>query len=285
MMNIYFDTNLWDELLDQAISIPSLHQALTLQQKRIVLSDQILFELAQALTVNYRRGLDLFECVKIFSDFGVTVAHSIQELLHREANACGQRIEPFATDLEYQKFLLELNALASGTIKPAVQEDVALRQQSVPINREGQKQHLSNRVDKRKEYRSVPESQLQQWMTSEMKKPEGIALLAGHLNRLLGMPLVLAALCAQKLIASPSVRLAKGLVRADLYFNWRCANRGSIRKDLQPDMHHVLTASYCEVYATKEANHAEYAHLLSAETRVCIYGGQTPFDQWLLALV
>ena len=103
--------------------------------------------------------------------------------------------------------------------------------------------------------------------------------------RMLGIPEVLAVLYAQELIGLPSARVARGLIRADLYFNWRCAHMGSIKPDLQHDMHHVLSSSYCDVYATKEANHAKYAHLfLTPATRVCIYENKVPIDGWLLAL-
>jgi hypothetical protein len=120
-----------------------------------------------------------------------------------------------------------------------------------------------------------------------MEQPHGKAILMDQLNRMLGIPEFLAAQCAEELmlIALPSVRLAKGLVRADLYFNWRCARVGSIRQDLQHDVHHILSASYCDIYATKEANHANYAHLLlTQETRVCIYNRKVPLNDWLLAL-
>src|SRR5712671_372308 len=53
-------------------------------------------------------------------------------------------------------------------------------------------------------------------------------------------------------------RIAKGIVRTDLYFNWRCANRGSTPGDLADDLYHVLNASYCAIYATAEPRQAVY---------------------------
>jgi hypothetical protein len=67
-----------------------------------------------------------------------------------------------------------------------------------------------------------------------------------------------------------------------LYYNWRCANRGSNPKDLFDDMYHVLNAIYCDVYATKERGHAEYAGLLlTTNTKVAIYDGRTPVGGWI----
>jgi hypothetical protein len=46
-------------------------------------------------------------------------------------------------------------------------------------------------------------------------------------------------------------------------------------------MFHVLNATYCDVYVSKEKNQLEYAGLLlSRATRVEIYEG-SPVDTWL----
>ena len=285
-MNIYFDTNLWNELVDQATPARALHSALIQQNRRLALGDQTLFELAQTFPVAPQRAHALFTYLQEFADLGVTVTHSMQEMLHREAKSHGAPVEPFALGKEYGKFLSAVHELSIGTLDATVQEDMIVRQQSVPSNRTGQQQHLVNRPDKGDELRGIAENQLPTWLDVEMRRPQGLALLMGQLARLLGIPEPLAALCAQELMARPMIRVAKGLVRADLYLNWRCAHVGSIKKDLQHDVHHVLSASYCDLYATKEANHAKYAHLLlPPETSVRVYDKSTALDDWLLALI
>lgn len=88
------------------------------------------------------------------------------------------------------------------------------------------------------------------------------------------------------LLRIPASRIAKGIVRADLYFNWRCANRGSTPNDLTDDLYHVLNASYCGFYVTAEPKQAEYASLLlNVGTLVSIYDDSKPIDSWLLALL
>jgi hypothetical protein len=95
-----------------------------------------------------------------------------------------------------------------------------------------------------------------------------------------------AIMSARALLQIPPSRVAKGIVRADLYFNWRCANRGSNPKDLVDDLYHILNSSYCSFYVTAEPKQAEYASLiLSQWTRVAIYDDHTPIDGWLLGLV
>jgi hypothetical protein len=47
-------------------------------------------------------------------------------------------------------------------------------------------------------------------------------------------------------------------------------------------MYHVLNATYCDVYATKESGQREYAGLLlTPRTRVAIYDGRDSLDTWL----
>jgi hypothetical protein len=56
---------------------------------------------------------------------------------------------------------------------------------------------------------------------------------------------------------------------------------GSNRPDLIDNMFHVLNATYCDVYVSKEKNQLEYVGLLlSRATRVEIYDG-SPVDTWL----
>jgi hypothetical protein len=86
-------------------------------------------------------------------------------------------------------------------------------------------------------------------------------------------------------LASPIAKVAGGLVRADLYYNWRCANRDSNPQDLMDDMLHVLQATYCNVYVTAEKKQSEYSGLLlTAGTSVATYDGRTPVGRWLARL-
>jgi hypothetical protein len=90
---------------------------------------------------------------------------------------------------------------------------------------------------------------------------------------------------AQLLLTSPNCRVAQAMVRRNLYFNWRTVHHGSIRKDLFCDSNHVINSNYCDVYATKEAKQKQYASLLlTSATKVVVYNGLTPIDEWLLSL-
>ena len=137
------------------------------------------------------------------------------------------------------------------------------------------------------ELQCVTRSGLQQWMESETETPRGVTLLAEKITaQFSGARFEEALSWAAGLLASPACRLARGLVRADLYYNWRCAHRGSLPGDLYHDMYHVLNATYCDVYATKESRQEEYAGLLlTPRTKVAVYDGSDSLSSWLEALV
>jgi hypothetical protein len=90
---------------------------------------------------------------------------------------------------------------------------------------------------------------------------------------------------ASALLASPTCRFSRSLVRAGSYYMWRCANRNSVPGDLFDDMYHVLNSVHCDVYATQEKKQVEYAKLLlTANVNVAIQPERTPIDQWLQSL-
>jgi hypothetical protein len=58
----------------------------------------------------------------------------------------------------------------------------------------------------------------------------------------------------------------------------------SMPRDLLPDLDHVVTASYFDVYATMEAGQAKYAPLILKKTRIAICDGKIPLSDWLVSL-
>ena len=47
---------------------------------------------------------------------------------------------------------------------------------------------------------------------------------------------------------------------------------------------HIVTASYFDVYATKESSQAKYASLVLGKTKIAIYDGTVPIAEWLESL-
>lgn len=137
-----------------------------------------------------------------------------------------------------------------------------------------------------RELKLVPESRLAAWLATEATSRGAIIMLTGHIGR--NFPQVRTAELldyAAALIKNASSLISRAIVRADLYYNWRCANRGSNPPDLADDLYHVLNASYCEIYATDDRRQAEYAsYILPSTTKVAIYDRSVPLDAWLQRL-
>ena len=121
------------------------------------------------------------------------------------------------------------------------------------------------------------------WLRQQVFSASGIEQLTRHVQRQFPeIPVSEAEEYASGLLSFPARRMARGLILADLYYNWRCARRESNPKDLVDDVQHVLNSSYCDVYATGDARQAEYAYLLlTSNTRVKIYRSEKPIDEWL----
>src|SRR5262249_37137784 len=164
---------------------------------------------------------------------------------------------------------------------------IAGRKRFSQSSRAEQKNHFDGKEHVRDLLKAVSDDQLEAWLDKEMLTDSGSAILASHLLRMYdGLSAETALRTSHDLLRIPASRIAKGVVRADLYFNWRCANRGSTPNDLTDDLYHVLNASYCGFYATAEPKQAEYASLLlSAWTSVAICDDSVSVDAWLLSLV
>jgi len=55
-------------------------------------------------------------------------------------------------------------------------------------------------------------------------------------------------------------------------------------RDLLPDLDHIVTASYFDVYETKKAAQGKYAPLVLSKTAIAIYDGRLPISKWLESL-
>jgi len=74
------------------------------------------------------------------------------------------------------------------------------------------------------------------------------------------------------------------MILADLYVTWRAARASALARDVQDDCYHLVNASYCDVYATKDEPQTRYAFKIIAPTQVRFYDGFSPLSDWLLAL-
>ena len=262
-----------------------------------MISSHTLYEMARTFesgaTASIERGKTLFSYLKGFVDLGIPCAKETMEILVAEMTALKFRnahVEAFLNQADYILLRREVDRLAfgnSGEAAEKLKNFIRERRQLASNSRAKQSVHLQHRTDTKQALKNVRPEDLMKWLEAQTGTSVAVDLLADHLrNQFPDAPTNELTEWATALLSIPFGRMARSIIKSDLYYNWRCANRESNPSDLLDDMHHVLNAMYCEIYATAESRQAEYAQLLlTPATRVRTYDGGAPIDQWLLSLV
>jgi hypothetical protein len=288
-VTIYLDTNLWNVLCDTTDPQVVL-SSLNANCGSLVLGSHTVFELAKTFLhptdERVKRGKDLFSYLKHFVDHGVLCTKDNSELLAAEMWAIQLRkksTEVFLDPAGFSKVKTEVDLLASGVLSDVARSFLRDRSAFSSSSRTNQGIHLAVRTDVREAVKRISVERLPNWLRTESLGIAGQKVLVQRLvNQFPGYPLAEYDEWATALQMCPGSRMARALIRADLYYNWRCAHRGSNPKDLIDDMFHVLNSIYCDVYATAERKQTEYLGLLLAsDTRVAIFDGSIPIDAWL----
>jgi hypothetical protein len=283
---IYPDTIIWNLLCDEQVDHHALLQSLALKNATLVLSFHAVYELAKTFTGKSGPavGVKLFSSLKKFLALGIPCSKEIMELLFAEAYAFTKNpptIDPMATPEQCTTVKEEVEKLANGIVEARVREFIQRRMQFATDTRAGQKALLERKQQTEARMKTIPEADLPQWLTFQTLTPIGAELLYLHLEPVCPGPDV-----ALDILLSAAGMASRAVVRADLYSNWRCANRGSNPKDLLDDMLHVLQSAYCNFYVTAEPGQADYANLLlTPRTKVFIYDRRKPVDQWLIDML
>jgi hypothetical protein len=291
--NIYLDTNLWNALCDHTVDPRELSESLAASNASLVLGLHIFYELAKTFRTSTRealeRGRHLFSYLKEFVDSGIPCAKENDELLAAEMTALQSRaptVDAFYCAQDRALLSQGVEKLANGGFDEKAAKFVEDQHAFARKIRLSQIQHLESRADAKQYLKNVSPDKLDQWLQAEASSPAGSENLKHHILRRFPEATEIEAIeYASALLVSPASRMARGLVRASFYYEWRCAYRDSVPKDLFDDTYHVLNSVHCDVYATEEKRQAEYAgFLLTANTTVAIYDGQIPIDRWLRSL-
>lgn len=287
-MTIYLDTMLWNELCDQNVEPAALTSSLSAQGKVLVLGAEAIYEMAKTFKSNPTRGKELFAYLKKFTDLGILGVKDNPMLLMAEADAAmnGTKVDfdVFWDAVNYARMKKEIEKLSNGVVDKKAEEFIESRRQLAAIERAAISSHYDGTSALKIRLSQVSPADLPRWIAREAQR-SGRFILKQHLAKLLpgGQPPKIA-IAAKRILASRRFRLSHAVVRADLYGNWRAANTGSTPRDLLPDLDHVVTASYFDVYATKEAAQAKYAPLVLGKTAIAIYDGNLPISMWLESL-
>jgi hypothetical protein len=287
-MMIYLDTMLWNELCDQNVDTVALISTLTAQGKRLVLGSEAMYEMARTFKCNATRGKQLFEFLKTFTDQGIPGVRDNPRLLLAEADAAMSGavvgVDVFWEPINQANMQREIEKLSKGIVDQKAQEAIEARAKQAATERADMSSRYGGKSALKARLSRVSPTDLPNWIVKEARRA-GRFILKQHLAKLLpgGQPRQIA-IAAKRLLANRRFRLSHALVAADLYGNWRTANTGSMPRDLLPDLDHVVTASYFDVYATKESSQAKYAPLVLGKTKIAIYDGKIPIAKWLEAL-
>jgi hypothetical protein len=288
---IYLDTMLWNALCDQAVEPSSLVVRLRERDSCLAIGTHDFYEIAKTFRnpEHHSRGRFLFSDFTRYLSADTLLIKDNMELLAHEMWALKLRLPVPETTLSSEDRTLvvrKAEQLASGELGEDGAKFLESQKALADSARTNQIAFLDSRPDIKSRLLSIPIDNFSQWLDGEMKSLAGIGILANHIRRRFpNVPFDQISDYASALHRK-QMRFSMAIIRCDLYYNWRCANRGSVPRDLIDDMYHVLNAVYCDVYATAEAKQEGYAGLLLSEkTQVAIYDEKTPIDEWLIEIL
>jgi hypothetical protein len=289
-MRVYLDTDLWNVSCDQNSSPSRILESLDRRGWTPVLGMHVVYELLKNFSNgNTERGRQLFSHVHGYLQAGLRcISKDFSEILVAEMYSLkgAHAAEKFLTFEDVEKISVEIERLSCGDVQSKWYEHIEDKQAAAARDRERVRLGISQNTSHRDFLRKVSDANLDEWLRESTDTEVGRQILFMNLRaRFPAEPDAELREYAAGLLKIDA-RGAGALVRADIYYAWRCANRGSNPKDLLDDIYHVLSASYCNAYATGEIKQAEYASLLLwRDVRVCTYSRQHQLNQWLASAV
>ncbi len=289
-MRIYLETNIWNNSLDQHVEPSVLLEKLDRAGCTPVLSLHVIFELLKTFRSTEPRAQDrgrrLFTHLAQYLSAGLRCAtkDALECLVAEMYSSRGTlSTEKFLSTSDLDKITVEISRLASGEIKSEWFTHIEAQSKLAQADRLRQQKFSNANVSVSERLRLVSTDQLGAWLDRSLSTQMAREVLTEQLAWRFPEEDISELAKYSNFLLTGNCRVACGLVKATLYYNWRCANRGSNPSDLLDDIYHVLSASYCDKYATEEGKQSEYAsHILQESTQVCIYNRTQPLDEWLL---
>jgi hypothetical protein len=278
--HVYLDTSAWNCLCDQAVEPRALVEVLARCGATLALGFNVMYEMAKLFhrgrESDKKRGRELMTYMKgylarrvpiVQENWALLIEEALDVTCHTPMRSC------FRSDDQYQMAVSEIDKLIlNGSFEPEGVKFFDGRKSLVRDSRTLIKGHLESRPDSRSYLSAVSDDGLSSFLATESTGPTGERLLLGHLSRQFpDDPVDELRQVVKLLLADPRYRISRAFPRADLYLNWRCAKRGSIRSDLPDDVFHVISAAYCDVFVTTEGDQADIArHVIDGiRTIIC----------------
>jgi hypothetical protein len=262
---VYADTSIWNCLCDQKTDPAALCSTLAVRDAGIVLGFNVLYEMAKRFSAGTedarKRGQKLFTCMRSYLDRRIPIVKENWALLIEEALHVteGKRIEPYRGDSDYQMAIEEVNKLCEGNFEGETAKFIENRKSAARDSRTTMQERLETRPDLIARLEAISDQALSQFLATESVGAQGQFLLQRHLSSEFPENSAYDLSIVAKILLSFGYRASRVMTRGDLYLNWRCAKRGSIRPDLPDDVFHIVSASYCDVFVTTETDQATIA--------------------------
>jgi hypothetical protein len=293
-MDVYLDTNLWNALFHQRVRVDVLLDSLGKRDIRLVLSDESLYELAKTFLRSDGTGKEhaaaLFNYLQEFIARSIPIAKENMDAVAAEMQSLQWKVRevfPFINASDYEIVRTMVEHLATGQPSGEEVERVNRRIALRDFDRRGIRDFFAANPSSKRAFQAITAEQFSGWVAREARTIRATQYIASQIQQYFpDQPASEIAEYAHFLQTAPANRISLGMIRRNIYINWRCAHRGSVPKDLFADSTHIVNANYCDVYGTGEKGQAEYAsHLLAPSTRVCIYDNKAaPIDEWLHSL-
>jgi len=293
-MWIYLDTMLWNDLCDEDPNCEELVAALKQQDKHLVISFHLIYELARTFQGKSpeatSRARRLFAFLKRMLEQGILCANFPGDILISETENALQSsngVVIFVSKDNYAALEREVSRLSGDDLGPKASDFIDKRRREADQMRNDILNHMVNRPKLRNALAALRPERLHSWIAKEIQNKSSIAKELAALHLSMAFPnednkrlrIVL-----KRLLSSAKYRTTHALLRADLFSNWKGAQATTLKRDLPDDMHHMVNAAYCHVYATKEKRQVDYAHLIIGKTRIELLEPDSSVTDWLLAL-
>ena len=285
---LYLETPIWNQLSSDNVDADALFETLLSSDVVPVISTQLISELAASFHSKRssnpsRLGQRLFAYLLKYVLKGIPCLKMNCQLLQDEAMTITGEIDRFDMALsgsDYERMTSEVEKLARGELDAPVQSFLENRRRLWKNSRAEAAQYGRDRSF----FKPVCEASFGAFLESA-NPIEILKVLREHLQKEFpDTTLGTLAEVAAALLRNPTYRVANTMVRADLYTSWRAIRAGTLSRDVLDDCYHLVNASYCDIYATKDFQQSEYAPIVLGSTDVFYFDGITPVSEWLAGI-
>jgi hypothetical protein len=273
MNTVYLDTSIWNVLCDQNADALQVVASLAALRCRLAIGINAYVELLNSFFGKRpHRGRPLLQCLNRFIEAGVLVADSWEKWLVEEADIAigGQgAVSFFLSEREQRNIASWTKGLLQYEPPRELKDRLAKRREQTTQLCASARNALVNQPDILAELRGVDAEELAAFLELESRGARGQSLLAKYLPQVFSTmqkPLLTSPhLVASTLLSSKTNRASFGVVRSDIFRNWRAAQSDEIRfrACVPEDSYHVANASYFDVFVTEDtdgqADAAKYA--------------------------